>query len=231
MSTFNLRARHKESGTLHTVTAMDDYYGRHNYGYKIHETGDIYEEYWFNKYFERVEDQVQLVPSDRLDYCVACDAEHGFECPQDKIERPEKKDTNPKDSVGIRKAPMSTVPTRFVLGVGLAMMEGARKYGRHNYRVAGIRLSVYYDAFMRHMMAWYEGEDIDPDSGLSHLYKAGACLAIIDDALANGMCTDDRPPKMKNVKWVKGMNDLAGVVIEKYPECVEPYTELKTATG
>lgn len=166
-----------------------------------------------------------VIPSERIDHCGACETEHGYTCPLENQQGLTSKDTNPKDAVGIKKAPMSTVPTRFVLGVGLAMMEGARKYGRHNYRIAGIRSSVYYDAFMRHMMSWYEGEDIDPDSGLSHLYKAGACLAILDDAMANEMCNDDRPPRMKNVEWVKDMNKLAGVIIEKYPESLPPYTK------
>ncbi len=63
----------------------------------------------------------------------------------------EAKEMNPKDGVGTGKVPMSTVPAVVLAEIGLAMLEGARKYGRHNYRVAGIRASVYYDAMLRHM--------------------------------------------------------------------------------
>ena len=84
-----------------------------------------------------------------------------------------KKATNPKDAVGIKKVPLSTVSSKVIMEMGLGMLEGARKYGRHNYRVAGVRASVYYDACMRHLMAWWEGEDIDPDSGLHHIIKVG----------------------------------------------------------
>lgn len=76
------------------------------------------------------------------------------------------KETNPKISVGVAKVPFSTLPTQVMAEVGLAMMEGALKYGRHNYRKAGCRASVYYDAAMRHLTSYWEGQDIDPDSGL-----------------------------------------------------------------
>src|SRR5688572_29793649 len=106
-----------------------------------------------------------------------------------------KKDTNPKDAVGVQKPPMSTVPSPVLMEVGLAMLEGALKYGRHNYRDAGVRSSVYYDATMRHMMRWFEGEDIDPDSGLSHITKAIASLVVLRDAQMQGkVAFDDRPP-------------------------------------
>ena len=56
------------------------------------------------------------------------------------------KETNPKDAVGIRKwRNFATVSMTVMAEVGVAMMEGARKYGRHNYRVSGVRASVYVD--------------------------------------------------------------------------------------
>jgi hypothetical protein len=107
------------------------------------------------------------------------------------------KETNPKDAVGTRKAPLSVVPMNVVAEAGAAMLEGALKYGRHNYRDAGIRESVYFDGTMRHLIAYWEGEDIDPDSGVSHLTKAIASLLVWRDAQMNGYATDDRPPKAR----------------------------------
>jgi hypothetical protein len=135
------------------------------------------------------------------------------------------KDTNPKDSVGIKKVPFSTIPGPVLAEVGLALLEGARKYRRHNYRVAGVRASVYYDASLRHLMAWWEGEDIDPDSGLSHVTKAIAGLMVLRDSMMIGNWKDDRPPSVK-AGWVQEMNKKAGEIIEKYPNGLEPYTEL-----
>ena len=109
--------------------------------------------------------------------------------------------------------------------MGLGMLEGARKYGRHNYRVAGVRASVYYDAVMRHLMAWWEGEDIDEESGMSHITKALTCLCTFRDSMIIGNWKDDRPPKHKN-GWVKELNKKAEEIINKYPEPLEPYTEI-----
>lgn len=133
--------------------------------------------------------------------------------------------SNPKDRVGTKKVPLSTVSANVIMEVGLAMLEGARKYGRFNYRVAGVLASVYYDAAMRHLMAFYEGQDIDPDSGLSHITKAIACLTVLRDAQINEMWVDDRPPKLKNQNWINDLNKKAGEIIDRYPDSVPPFTE------
>jgi hypothetical protein len=132
------------------------------------------------------------------------------------------KSSNPKDAVGTRKTPFSTVPAGFTAELGLALLEGARKYGRHNYRVIGVRASVYYDACLRHLTSWWEGEDIDPDSGLPHLVKAAACLAVIRDAQMNDKCTDDRPPPLPE-GWLRSLNEKAAELIDRLPDAKEPY--------
>lgn len=107
----------------------------------------------------------------------------------------EVKDTNPKDAIGTKKAPISALPVRVLWRVGLAMLEGAVKYGRHNYRHAGVRASVYFDAVVnRHLFQWWEGEDIDADSQLSHIDKAIAGLMVLRDSMLQGNWVDDRPP-------------------------------------
>ena len=89
------------------------------------------------------------------------------------------KPSNPKDSIGIKKAPMSTVSAAVLAEIGVAMLEGASKYGRHNYRAVGVRGSVYYDATMRHMDAWWKGEHQDGETGQSHLAHAMCCLMFL----------------------------------------------------
>jgi len=133
------------------------------------------------------------------------------------------KETNPKDAVGIRKAPLSTIPAQVLGEVGLAMLEGARKYGRSNYRVAGVRASVYYDAAMRHLIDWWEGVDVDPDSGLSHVTKAIAALCVLRDAQMNRMCEDDRPPSVADPDWMAAMSRKAGEIIDRYPNPKAPF--------
>lgn len=135
------------------------------------------------------------------------------------------KETNPKDAVGIKKVPMSTIPGPVVMEVGLGLMEGALKYGRHNYRVAGVRASVYYDAAMRHLMDWWEGTDIDPDSGLNHITKAMASLVVLRDCMIRGNWTDDRPPKVDE-GWIKELNEKATEMLGKYPDPMAAFTEV-----
>lgn len=124
------------------------------------------------------------------------------------------KPTNPKDAVGVAKAPLSTVPANVLAEIGVAMLEGALKYGRHNYRQAGVRASVYYDALMRHIMAWWEGEDIDPDSGVPHIVKAIATLVVLRDADFRGMLEDDRPPRTE--PFYPDLNQLVEQLKERY---------------
>lgn len=126
------------------------------------------------------------------------------------------KPSNPKDAVGIRKAPMSTVSAPVMAEVGVAMLEGACKYGRHNYRAVGVQSAVYYDATMRHLMAWWEGEDVDPDSGLSHVTKAIASLVVLRDAMLRGMLTDDRPPS--SPQFHARLNELAAAIIDRHAD-------------
>lgn len=137
----------------------------------------------------------------------------------------EKKETNPKDSVGIKKVPFSTVPSEVTAEVGLAMLEGALKYGRHNYRTVGVRASVYYDAALRHLTAWWEGQDLDPDSGLSHLVKCLACLYVLRDSQNMGNWVDDRPPRLPDDGWTERLNRFAAELIEKYPDPAPTHTQ------
>jgi len=127
----------------------------------------------------------------------------------------EVKDSNPKDAVGTKKAPMSTVSAPVMMEVGVAMLEGALKYGRHNYRAIGVRASVYYDALQRHIMSWWEGEDVDEESGLSHVTKAIACMMVLRDAMIRDKVVDDRPPG--TAEFVRCLNNRAANLIEQYP--------------
>lgn len=100
--------------------------------------------------------------------------------------------SNPKDTVGSDKMMLHLWPMTATAMGTLGLIDGALKYGRSNWRAVGIRASIYYDALTRHMSAWFEGEDTDPDSGLPHLAHAMATLAIVVDAMAAGKFNDDR---------------------------------------
>lgn len=140
---------------------------------------------------------------------------------------PSFKETNPKDKLGIAKVPLSTLAMPVIAEMGVGMFEGARKYGRHNWRKTGVLGMVYVDAAWRHLMDWTEGEDIDPVSGLSHITKAMTSLMVLRDAMiqGRGCFIDDRPPKSPE-GWMSDLNEKAKEIIEKYPDPVEPITQL-----
>jgi hypothetical protein len=102
------------------------------------------------------------------------------------------KPTNPKDVLGTNKIPLHLWPESATAMGCLGLLAGTLKYGRANWREAGIRSSIYIDAAKRHINAWFEGEEFDPDDGTPHLSHALACLAIIVDAQATGTMVDDR---------------------------------------
>jgi len=137
-----------------------------------------------------------------------------------------RKPTNPKDLVGVRKVPLSVLSCAVLMEVALGLMEGGCKYGRHNYRDAGVAFSIYYDATMRHLMSWWEGEDMDPDSGLSHITKAISSLFVLRDAMINKKFTDDRPIKVINPDWMQQANEGASMIADKYPNPKKPYTQI-----
>lgn len=126
------------------------------------------------------------------------------------IESMQTKDSNPKDAIAANKLPLSLVPSTLIEYASLAFLEGALKYGRFNWRVKGVRVSVYIDALTRHVNKYVNGQWADPKTNVPHLASAIACLGIILDANQMGMLTDDRPPSLPNHdKWV---DDQAGPV-------------------
>ena len=108
------------------------------------------------------------------------------------------KATNPKEDEALPKgkAPLALIPPAILIDTAEALRHGAVKYGRYNWRESGVRSSVYISAILRHLYAWSEGEDLDRDSGCSHLGHVVACCSILADAMAidHGLFVDDRVP-------------------------------------
>mgnify|MGYP000078278579 CR=1 FL=1 len=121
----------------------------------------------------------------------------------------ELKPSNPKDSVGATKLPLDLVPATAIAMASLAHLDGALKYGKWNWRDAGVRSSIYVAAALRHIQKWNNGEEFDQDSGVHHLGHALACINILVDSMAQGNLTDDRPPSIDVTAF---MNALTGDV-------------------
>jgi hypothetical protein len=108
------------------------------------------------------------------------------------------KDTNPKDAAAVNdgRVPMHMVPDTLVLYAAMAFAEGDSKYIAYNFRVAGVRASVYVSALRRHLMKYFNGEWADPDTKVPHLASVAACTSILIDGHVTGLINDDRPPAL-----------------------------------
>lgn len=92
------------------------------------------------------------------------------------------------------KAPISLIPHESLLGTAEVLAFGAKKYSANNWR-GGFEWSRLMDAAMRHLVAFNSGQDLDPESGLSHIDHAAACIAFLQAHIKSGLGTDNRYKK------------------------------------
>lgn len=90
------------------------------------------------------------------------------------------------------KIRMECLATSVLASEARVLAHGADKYGARNWRKDEILASTYEGAMMRHLFAWINGEDLDPDSGEPHLSHLRACAAVVMDADSFGKLVDDR---------------------------------------
>lgn len=69
---------------------------------------------------------------------------------------------------------------------------GAKKYAPRGWE-AGMDYSRLYSALIRHLVSWFMRRGNDPDTGLSHLAHAGACVLFLIAYELRGRGKDDRP--------------------------------------
>jgi hypothetical protein len=73
-------------------------------------------------------------------------------------------------------------------------------------------------------MAYWEGEDVDADSGLNHIAKAIATLVVLRDAQMQGKIIDDRPIRTTDAEWLANLNKIASGLVDEIPNPKEAYT-------
>lgn len=133
--------------------------------------------------------------------------------------------------VGSDKIPMHLWPEVATVLGSLGLLDGMLKYGRSNWRYAGVRASIYYDAAKRHLNAWFEGEEADPDSGLPHLAHVLACCAILVDAEAAGKLNDDRMVEGGYRKFIDGMTKHVAILKKKHADRNPKHYTIKDNDG
>jgi len=77
------------------------------------------------------------------------------------------------------KPDLSLVDVSLVNAAARALMFGAEKYGRDNYK-NGLDINRVYASLFRHLFARMSGEINDPESGLDHLDHASANMQFLN---------------------------------------------------
>lgn len=89
------------------------------------------------------------------------------------------------------KLPIYLLPSKPLEIITEVLQFGAEKYTPHNWR-KGMKWSRLISAIMRHLLAWKEGEDVDPETGISHLGHIGCDVLFLLEYEARGLGEDDR---------------------------------------
>jgi|TARA_R110000803_G_scaffold48712_1_gene101250 hypothetical protein len=97
-----------------------------------------------------------------------------------------------KDDQG--KLPYELIAPEFLEATCEILQFGANKYGERNWEL-GMKWSRPFSALMRHMWAWWRGEDSDPETGNSHLHHAACCLMFLIAYEARQVGEDNRKGK------------------------------------
>jgi hypothetical protein len=85
---------------------------------------------------------------------------------------------------GSKPIQIHALPWEAFAALGEVYAFGAQKYTDYNFR-KGYDWSLSFDAMMRHAFAFWDGEDLDPESELPHMahvmWHAAALLAFMAD--------------------------------------------------
>lgn len=92
------------------------------------------------------------------------------------------------------KLPMSLLSRTALEEISKVLQFGANKYSANNWR-RGFIWSRTLDAAMRHLHAFADGEDLDPESGLSHLAHLGCNIMFMLEFQKTHPEMDDRYKK------------------------------------
>lgn len=99
------------------------------------------------------------------------------------------------------KIRIELLPPELVFAVSAILTSGAIKYNARNWE-KGMSWGRVFGALMRHLWAWWGGKgpttksflfgDLDDETGHSHLWHAGCCIAFLIAYEERGVGTDDR---------------------------------------
>lgn len=93
---------------------------------------------------------------------------------------------------GVKPERYDLIPIRPLAELARHYARGAEKYDDHNWR-KGYEWSKNYAAAMRHLTAFWNGEDVDPETGTPHVIAAAWHCFALEEFRHSHPDFDDRP--------------------------------------
>jgi hypothetical protein len=90
------------------------------------------------------------------------------------------------------KLPVDLLPVDALEEIAKVLQFGAEKYEPRNWE-KGMKWSRIYAACIRHLWAWFRGEDQDQETGITHLAHSGCCVLFLISYHLRQVGEDDRP--------------------------------------
>jgi hypothetical protein len=90
------------------------------------------------------------------------------------------------------KLRMDLLPPDVLEALARILTDGAEKYGCRNWE-KGMAWSRPYSALLRHLLAWWGGQDTDPESGHPHLWHVMTNAVFLVSYEQRKIGEDDRP--------------------------------------
>ncbi len=90
------------------------------------------------------------------------------------------------------KDPWHLAPFDAFRAIVRVLAYGAKKYEPRNWE-RGMNWSRIFAATQRHLTKWWNGEDADKETGMSHLWHAGCCIVFLIAYEIRRVGRDDRP--------------------------------------
>lgn len=92
---------------------------------------------------------------------------------------------------GQKDCELGAIDPTALMELGNVAGYGGKKYARSNY-LKGYKWSLNYDAMNRHMLAFWSGEELDPESGMPHMAHAAWHALALTSFAKHKLGTDDR---------------------------------------
>jgi len=92
------------------------------------------------------------------------------------------------------KLRLDLIPVSAIIALAEVLTFGAKKYSDRNWE-AGFEFTRVYAAAMRHLLLWFSGETLDPETKLNHLKHSLCNLAFLIEFTETHPELDNRPRK------------------------------------